>query len=239
MWWSALGMAQMYEPQPCEPEPELGTQLAAGVVGDLQKRGPDHRFVASTSQLSPSGQRPADPPRDVKMEDEGLLKAVDAWTCMYGAPALVDGDERTAWVEGVKGLGVGEAVVVPLPGAPDAPLEIRAGYGKSPELYLKNARPRRLEVLLIGPGWTTPAGSQHDLPVLGRHEVTLEDRDGWQPLPLPPWKPPEGYDPERPANWGLVPQVPAYLGMRVLEAVPGTSWEDTCISEVRVARGPG
>lgn len=241
MWWTTLALAQMYEPQPCRADPEIAAEIAAGQLGGLSTFGPNHRLVASTSLLAPSGKRPPDPPKNPDMDDEDALKAVDAWACMYGATSLVDGDERTAWVEGVKGLGVGEMVVVPLPGAPDGKLEIRAGYGKSPELFLKNARPRRLEVILLGPGWSPPVQGQAQalLPVVGRHEVTLEDRDGWQPLPLPAWKLPTDYAPDIPKTYPLAPQVPAYLALRILEVTPGTTWEDTCISEVRVAKGPG
>ncbi|NCG19114.1 MAG: hypothetical protein GWP91_08885 [Rhodobacterales bacterium] len=137
-----------------------------------------------------------------------------------------------SWVEGEQDNGVGSVVLVPLGGET---LEIRAGYAESPELYAKNARPKRLEVVRLGEGWAPAVQGrvQMNLPVLGRHEVTLTDVNDWQELALPEWKVPAAYAPSTQPGVTARPQRPAYLALRVLEAYPGTTWEDLCISEIR------
>jgi hypothetical protein len=235
--WLAVAWAQVDE-WPCKASPELGKQLEASEVSlDRQQLGKiwDSTVFAGSTSLLP-------PPRSGEPQKEGLeyteyVAAHGAWTCTYGPPNLVDGDVRTAWVEGAAGLGVGELVVVPLSG-PQA--EIRAGYGKSPELYQQNARPRRVEVLVLGQGLLWVGGQYDDwfgLPVLGRHEVELRDVDGWQPLPLPAagpppagWAPSAGPHAEKPEP---AKQRPTYVAIRILSAYSGTKYEDTCISEVR------
>lgn len=65
----------------------------------------------------------------------------------YGPRNLVDGDDKTAWVEGSNGQGLGEFVVLEF----DAPrtvrgLTIRNGYDKSADLFAKNSRVKDVEL---------------------------------------------------------------------------------------------
>jgi hypothetical protein len=235
--WLAAAWAQVEE-WPCKPLPELDKQLEASLVRlDRQQNGrtwDSTVFAGSTSVLAPPK---ASEPKEEGLESDVFVAEHGAWTCTYGPPSLLDGDVRTAWSEGAAGPGVGEIVVVPLPAGK---LEIRAGHGKSPELYQQNARPRRIEVLLLGQGLEM-RGAQYDewygIPVLGRHELELGDVDGWQPLPLPPaGRPPAGWAPSGgPHDDKPVPeqQKPTYLAIRILSVYPGAKYEDTCISEVR------
>lgn len=228
----AVALGQAYEPQPCKADADLKAQLAAGTIGHVSPRGPDYLLVSASSLLAPSGARPPDADMD-DPEWEEQLKAIDRWTCTYGPTQVVDGDPATAWSEGVDGPGIGEVLIVPLPPG-DGPLRIHAGYGKSPERHQENARPRRVEVALLGPGWHPPVMGElrSTLPVLGRHEVELEDRNGWQPLPLPTWSTPTDWDPERPPGWKIETQEPAFVAIRVLSVYEGSRWQDTCISEI-------
>jgi hypothetical protein len=236
LWWS-VAWAQVEE-WPCKALPNLGKDLETSSVSlDMQQKGrvwDSTIFAGSTSLLPPPK---ASEPKPEGLESDVFVAEHGAWTCTYGPPNLVDGDVRTAWAEGAAGAGVGEIVVVPIPAGK---LEIRAGYGKSPELYQQNARPRRIEVLVLGQGLEN-FGAQYTfffgIPVLGRHEIELADVDGWQPLPLPPTgRPPTGWAPgagphaEKPAP---ELQKPTYLAIRILSVYPGTKYHDTCISEVR------
>lgn len=65
----------------------------------------------------------------------------------YGPENLVDEDLRTAWVEGVKGQGEGEYVVVDLGGAHNvSAIQIMNGYHKNRRLFEANSRVRRATI---------------------------------------------------------------------------------------------
>jgi hypothetical protein len=88
----------------------------------------------------------------------------------YGPRNLTDGDDKTAWVEGSGGQGVGEFVVLEF----DSPrtvrgLTIRNGYDKSPDIYAKNSRVKDIELRFS-------SGDSID--------ATLNDQPGPQHLPL-------------------------------------------------------
>jgi len=88
----------------------------------------------------------------------------------YGAGNLFDGNLSTAWVEGVKGLGVGESILIEF----DRPTAVRSlqivnGYNKNKALFAKNSRVGTFEIV-------NSAGR--------RIEVPLQDRMGWQEIVL-------------------------------------------------------
>ncbi len=65
----------------------------------------------------------------------------------YGPRNLADGDDKTAWVEGSNGQGLGEFVVLEF----DTPrmvrgLTIRNGYDKSADIFAKNSRVKDVEL---------------------------------------------------------------------------------------------
>ncbi len=65
----------------------------------------------------------------------------------YGPRNLTDGDDKTAWVEGSNGQGLGEFVVLEF----DSPrtvrgLTIRNGYDKSADIFAKNSRAKDVEL---------------------------------------------------------------------------------------------
>jgi len=65
----------------------------------------------------------------------------------YMPDTLFDGDPRTAWCEGVAGLGAGETIMIDMVGAPAfRRLLVANGYAKSQTAYVENARPRVVEV---------------------------------------------------------------------------------------------
>jgi hypothetical protein len=216
---TSVGFAQVWE-NPCKARPELKTGLDAGLVkwaGGME--GPRFVEAMSSSHLAPTGTAP--PVSDPEGIDEPFAVR-DAWTCMYGAPRLLDGKPETAWAEGAPGPGIGEVVL--LGGRSEGPLEIWAGYGKSAKLHAANPRPRQIEVLVLARGPMVPVdpGTPYqDNRVIARRVVELADLNGYQPLPLP----------ELPA--GTADADRAFIALRILSVYPGTKWEDTCISEVR------
>ena len=107
---------------------------------------------------------------------------------------LVGGDQLTGWAEGDEGDGVGVDVVVPQFLDLSQPIRIWAGYGKSPELFAANGRPKRVQVTVLRLRAAEP--DPHDAtgcsssafvePVaVASHQVALRDFNGYQALPVP------------------------------------------------------
>lgn len=67
----------------------------------------------------------------------------------YPAANLVDGDQTTAWIEGVRGYGEGQRIRFALTERPYA-IGIRPGYQKSEALHVRNGRPHRLRISYLG-----------------------------------------------------------------------------------------
>lgn len=65
----------------------------------------------------------------------------------YVASNLSDGDWNTAWVEGSSGSGAGQSVTASGGKATVSCLELVAGYGKSTDIYYKNARPKQVSLI--------------------------------------------------------------------------------------------
>lgn len=131
----------------------------------------------------------------------------------YLPPYAADDDPATAWVEGAVGSGDGESLLwfgPHLQRARAFKVYLRAGYQKSRSLYQKNSRPRRVRLApFVAQGdQQAPAGA----PV----EIELADQLGWQEV--------------------LVPTAPRVSGLRltVLSIYPGSVYEDTCLSDLRV-----
>ncbi len=65
----------------------------------------------------------------------------------YGPQNLFDGNNRTAWCEGVSGNGEGERIYVRIEdGAPFRRLLINNGYAKSANSYRNNGRARTIDI---------------------------------------------------------------------------------------------
>lgn len=66
---------------------------------------------------------------------------------IYGPRNLTDGNDKTAWVEGSDGQGLGEFVVLEFNSARSVRgLAIRNGYDKSPDIFTKNSRVKDIEL---------------------------------------------------------------------------------------------
>ena len=112
-------------------------------------------------------------------------------SCTYAPSKLVDGDRRTRWAEGD---GIGADAVIPQLLDLTGPIRICAGYGKSPELFAANGKPKRVQVTLLRVRAAEP--DPHDATgcstatyvepvVVAGHEVDSRDFNGYQALPVP------------------------------------------------------
>jgi hypothetical protein len=126
---------------------------------------------------------------------------------------VADDDPTTAWVEGAKGRGEGEALEwwgPALTKAKSFRIFVRNGFQKSDKLFRANARPRkvRLEPLVQGETGTQVSGTAL--------ETELKDVQGWQEVRLP------------------VPAKVQGVRLTLLSTFPGTAYDDTCLSDLRV-----
>jgi serine/threonine protein kinase len=129
----------------------------------------------------------------------------------YAAANLVDGNTSTTWVEGADGLGKGESVTFTF----SRPVTVVTaclvnGYGKSTDLYRRNARVRTLDVITDNEQFT-----------VGLTDLGLTAAPStFQELPLPE-------------------QVVTQVTLRLRsfygpdQLAGKTSYEDTCLSEVQ------
>lgn len=89
----------------------------------------------------------------------------------YGPGNLFDGDPATAWVEGARDDGVGEALVVRFAQATEVSrIQLMNGYNKNRDIYAKNNRVKSLVL--------TASGGE-------RFDVSMSDDGGWQTIELP------------------------------------------------------
>jgi hypothetical protein len=126
---------------------------------------------------------------------------------------VADDDAATAWVEGAKGRGEGEALEwwgPELTKAKSFRVFVRNGYQKSDKLYRANARPRKVKLEPLAVGETGPQTTGTAL------EAELKDVQGWQEVRLP------------------VPRKVQGFRLTLVSTYPGTAYDDTCLSDLRV-----
>lgn len=105
-----------------------------------------------TGSATPTCEQPGDLRRLEGVRAHGKAKLDETFPGVghvsYAAENLVDGDTSTAWVEGAPGLGIGSTVRLTFPRTVDVRLGcIVNGYGKSWDVYRRNARVRDLEIV--------------------------------------------------------------------------------------------
>lgn len=125
----------------------------------------------------------------------------------YGVGGLLDGLRATAWCEGERGDGIGEAITVRLEAAaPLLGLTIRNGDARSKERYQRNNRVRVLDLMLVSYDEREPQRSM---------QIVLRDTPDEQHIRLP---------------WRIGD--PRLLELTIAEVYPGTQFKDTCITEL-------
>ncbi|HPQ82012.1 MAG TPA: discoidin domain-containing protein [bacterium] len=121
----------------------------------------------------------------------------------YAPGKLMDGDVRTAWVEGAPGDGIGEWIRV----AYESPMRINRiyfanGYGKTEKSYRENGRIKGAEI-------STEAGS---------FTKTLSDVKGEQTIELPK---------------AMAGKKTRWIKLTIKSVYPGTKYKDTAFAEFR------
>lgn len=221
--------AQLYEGKACTccGNKELPAILKAKEEFNLDSHSFGSYANWSSSFLKSTGKQPPLPPEEWKDHDETLDQWEEAiianheWTCKYSAHSIQDGNTKTAWVEGAKGYGIGELVLVELHNI-DQPVRIWAGYGKSDKLHKANSRPKVVNVYVLKAKEVMVLQSGmifKGLKSVAQQKVTLKDLNDWQKLPLPSFEIEKGE-----GNY--------IIAIEILEIYKGTKYEDTCISEV-------
>lgn len=215
----ALAVAPGYRPSPA-------------VVQDFSTSalGPDTRPPAGAlSREDLARDRTGDPTLDRDLYARQNLYA--RWSMMYAASAAVDGRLETAWSEGAPGQGLGEILVIPIPAG--TRLEIFSGFALRDDLWQRNSRPRGVGLTVLAPlsRITTSADVVYqDLVVLARDTALLDDRNGFQPLPLPEYaRALARYG--NPETGSGAPTL--FVAIEILSVYQGTQWADTMISEIR------
>ncbi|MXX78520.1 MAG: DUF1311 domain-containing protein [Gemmatimonadales bacterium] len=215
-----------------DPEAPGATASAADGTGMVGQNQPDDSWIQPSTRFNFDycGMCPRDPVEDWGSDfSRGFLG--EGESCTYAPSRLVDRDPQTGWAEGGAGAGIGAEVAVPAlldtvryyssddegggrwaqadPLDLSRPVRIWGGYGRSPELFAANARPKRVRVSVLRLR-LTPDPNPHDATgcsfstyvepvVVAEHEVALEDLNGYQDLPVPGFDV-EHYD-EYPMEW--------------------------------------
>ena len=122
----------------------------------------------------------------------------------------IDGDEKTAWVEGVSGSGIGEWISNIYGGLYLSKnknyekIKIFNGFGANEDLWAKNNRVKKLKIIY--------PNNQEQI-------INLEDVFGYQIIDLPEI---------------IRLEERGYVKLEIMDVYKGTDFDDTAISEVRL-----
>ncbi len=246
--WAGVANSQVYSASKCKRRgnPSLAAMIRKGEVKKLTWMGSWHLGLYAcdwaTSFLAPTGHPPKQPSpkgNDLDRGESDYQRALEKWSCMYSPWSAMDGNSRTAWSEGKKGYGEGEILLVKVDTL--RRVKIWAGLGAGSSLFKKNSRPKEVRVSILQAEESSLLIGQYasgfiyrKIKVLAQGKYTLRDKNGYQPLPLPKYKPLKRVKPVK----GHMPETPkirdtTFVAIEILSVYPGTKYRDTCISEVR------
>lgn len=145
---------------------------------------------------------------------------------LYKSANLCDGKAETAWVEGVKGNGIGEWIKIAIDAyssfsevttTPFSIFEIAIlpGYAKSQKTWVENNRVKKLQVIIHSPSPSYPKENEWIA-----FQLDLKDKNDLQVFKIPNDKTPVNFDPMKHEIW-----------LRIMDVYKGTKYDDTCISE--------
>lgn len=182
----------------------------------------------ASSFLKPSG---VEPKVVVIPGDAPDYSKLDAWTCMYSPGNVTDMNTKTAWVEGMADYGIGEVLIVSCLDL-KKPVQIWAGYGKSPAIFTQNSRPKKIKTMIVQgdtPGYTQYGTEYHNLKVVAQADLELQDVNQFQSLTIPPFEIVSYLNKDQNSyvdhNY--------FLAIQILDVFKGAKWSDTCISEIK------
>jgi hypothetical protein len=160
----------------------------------------------------------------------------------YGVQNLFDGNYKTAWVEGIKGYGIGEAVYLSIPHNYKI-INIFNGFGKSLTLYKNNSRAKRLKLTCYA--GINPEGHVTEIAELYKSKmfpkeyyIYLEDKFAVQSFPFPfSGKELKEFQDKFVVEYKKTSSVPiaavkTILKIAIADVYKGAKYEDTCISEI-------
>lgn len=143
----------------------------------------------------------------------------------YQSSYLCDGKMETAWVEGIKGNGIGEWIRIRLDAVKDSPSStpfsiieagIIPGYAKNAKTWVENNRVKTATLVVYSPPPSYPKEYQWMVFRLNFHDVNQV-----QHFELPERKKAINLDPMTKEIW-----------LRIDEVYKGIKYDDTCISEI-------
>ncbi len=160
----------------------------------------------------------------------------------YGIQNLFDGNFKTAWVEGEKGPGIGQAVYLSIPYNYKI-INIFNGFGKSPALYKSNSRPKRIKLTCyagISPeGHVTEIAEGYLSKKFPKeYFLDLEDKFAVQSFPFPfSGKELKDFQDKYVEDYKKTSTTPVsiiktILKIEIADVYKGAKYEDTCISEI-------
>lgn len=144
----------------------------------------------------------------------------------YQSANLCDGKAETAWVEGVKGSGIGEwvkininAEVESVTSTPFSILEIGVipGYAKTKKTWLENNRVKGLTIVIHSPQPSAPPENEWVI-----YHLDLKDENILQVFDLPYKK--------MSVSVGHVKRKEIWI--KITDIYKGSKYDDTCISEL-------
>ena len=141
----------------------------------------------------------------------------------FAKDAMLDRDVRTAWVEGAKGPGIGEAITFEPKEAYITEIAMLNGYLVNERTYYANARIKKLRLDI-----EFKPEEQSDEPDRKpeRHEITLPDRAYKSFKPRYPFSSVD-WVLQHPHGDGFIKKVV----LTILEVYPGREFEDTAMTE--------
>lgn len=148
----------------------------------------------------------------------------------YQGSNLCDGKTETAWVEGVKGSGIGEWIKIKLDAEKVSPsstpfsvfeVGIIPGYAKSQKTWEENNRLKTALLIIHSPSISYP--KEHEWVV---YRLNLKDENTLQYFTLPDNMLETNSNPMTKTIW-----------LRIDDVYKGTKYNDTCISEIVLVGG--
>ncbi len=160
----------------------------------------------------------------------------------YGVQNLFDGNFKTAWAEGVKGRGIGEAVYLSIPYNYKI-FNIFNGFGKNLSLYKNNSRAKRIKLTCyagISPkGYVSEISEMYKSKIFPKeYHIDLEDKFTVQSFPFPfSGKELKDFQDKYSDEFKKTSSIPisivkTILKIELIDVYKGAKHEDTCISEI-------
>lgn len=144
---------------------------------------------------------------------------------LYLPRKAIDNDKNTAWVEGKKGHGIGEFLIVDIGGMKVKYLNILPGFARNEKLFLSNNRPQKLRFVIFKLNFGDNVEEIKQEEVINKKTILFEwfhelnDVCEFQKITMPNY--------EKYLDMGI------FLAIIIKSVYPGLQHQDTCISEIR------